>query len=420
MVIYTTIIDYEKNMNRAKKFTDPKVTINVKESIFFLTCELMMSIRMMHMPNDPGLKIFLGGDVMTGRGIDQILSHPVDPHIYESYVTDAREYIALAEQINGLIPRLNHGRYIWGDALNVLELRKPDLRLINLETSVTSKGTPCINKGIQYRMHPDNLDALTAAKIDVCSLANNHVLDWGIMGFHDTLTALDRAQIAHAGAGTDLKKAQKPAIVTVSGLAGRVLVFSIGAASSGIPNEWRATAMQPGIWFMDDFSSTTINQIKEQIERYSLPGDFCILSIHWGGNWVYQVPEQHQDFAHELIDKTRINLIHGHSSHHPSGMELYKKTPVFYGCGDLINDYEGITNNNEFKNDLALMYFVTLDSKSREIKYIELVPMERRKFSLHYCNNENSEYLLQLIKNQSAPFNTQFKWEHNAIRWITT
>lgn len=364
------------------------------------------------------LRLFLSGDVMTGRGIDQILSHPVEPNIYESYVTDARDYVTLAEHINGSIPRLNNGSYIWGDALIELDQRQPDLRIINLETSITSDGIPCVQKGIQYRMHPDNIDAITAAKIDVCTLANNHVLDWGIKGFYQTLATLNKAAIYHAGAGENVKQAQEPAIFSKAGLSRRVLVFSMGALSSGIPKEWGASSTQPGVWLIDDFSTKTISQIKEQIEYHRMPGDFCIVSIHWGSNWVYQIPVQHQNFAHELIDRAKVNLIHGHSSHHPIGIELYKNIPILYGCGDLINDYEGITNSNEFKNNLSLMYFLDFDGPCQQIKQMDLVPVERKKFKLHYASNEHTQYLFELIKKQSAPFNTHFNLEKNVIHWI--
>ena len=84
------------------------------------------------------IRIFLCGDVMTGRGIDQILAHPTNPRIYESYLTDARDYVRLAESVNGSIPYPVNDNYLWGDALKEWQLHQPQLKLINLETSVTS------------------------------------------------------------------------------------------------------------------------------------------------------------------------------------------------------------------------------------------------------------------------------------------
>lgn len=124
------------------------------------------------------VKLFLCGDVMTGRGIDQILSHPSVPILYEAYVKNALDYVALAEHLHGPIPRSVEGSYIWGDALERLMQASPDVRVINLETSITRSADAWPGKGIHYRMHPDNINCITVAGIDCCVLANNHVLDW--------------------------------------------------------------------------------------------------------------------------------------------------------------------------------------------------------------------------------------------------
>src|SRR5687768_14486749 len=83
-------------------------------------------------------ELFLCGDVMPGRGIDQILPHPSDPQLFEAYVRDARDYVALAERSAGKIPRKVSPAYVWGDALDELARRRPALRLVNLETSITT------------------------------------------------------------------------------------------------------------------------------------------------------------------------------------------------------------------------------------------------------------------------------------------
>ena len=145
------------------------------------------------------------------------------------------------------------------------------------------------------------------------------------------------------------------------------------------------------------------------------PGDFCIISIHWGGNWVDQIPLQHQTFAHELIDKTGVNLIHGHSSHHPIRIELYKDTPILYGCGDLINDYEGITNYKEFNSNLSLMYFLEFDIPDLKFKQFELIPFERKKFKLNYANEVDCHWLWNALQKHSTPLNTHFKLRKNVI-----
>jgi poly-gamma-glutamate synthesis protein (capsule biosynthesis protein) len=81
--------------------------------------------------------LFLAGDVMTGRGVDQILACPSGPQLHEPFVTDAREYVRLAEQVSGTVRRGVAPDYIWGDALTEWEARAPAARIVNLETSVT-------------------------------------------------------------------------------------------------------------------------------------------------------------------------------------------------------------------------------------------------------------------------------------------
>src|ERR1700757_5241338 len=112
------------------------------------------------------MRLLLCGDVMTGRGIDQALPHPVTPVLYEPYVHDAREYIALAEKAHGAIPRPVSFDYIWGDALQELDRAEVDFRIVNLETAITSAKTPWPDKGIHYRMHAQNVGCLSAARID--------------------------------------------------------------------------------------------------------------------------------------------------------------------------------------------------------------------------------------------------------------
>ncbi len=178
--------------------------------------------------------LFLAGDVMTGRGVDQVLPHPCDPQIYEAHAMSAKDYVKLAEQANGPIERPMAFSEVWGDALAELDRRTPDARIINLETAVTQ----CADaepKGINYRMSPGNADVITAAGIDCCVLANNHVLDWGRSGLLETLATLADAGVTYAGAGQDDKSAEAPAILTIPG----------NARLSSLPSPVRAPARHP-------------------------------------------------------------------------------------------------------------------------------------------------------------------------------
>src|SRR6185369_10966599 len=152
---------------------------------------------------------------MTGRGVDQVLPHPSEPTLYEPYVRSAIDYVTLAERAHGAIPRLVPDSYIWGAALDALDVMRPAARVINLETSITVS-EDAAPKDINYRMQPRNVSVFTRAGIDCCTIANNHILDWGDAGLQETLTTLASAKIAVAGGGADLTTAQTPAVVPLT------------------------------------------------------------------------------------------------------------------------------------------------------------------------------------------------------------
>jgi len=259
------------------------------------------------------MRLFLCGDVMTGRGIDQALPHSVDPVLYELYVRDARDYVALAEKAHGPIPRPLTFHHIWGDALEELDRAKVDFRIVNLETAITSAETPWPDKSIRYRMHPQNVGCLSAARIDACALANNHVLDWGYDGLSEMLQTLDAAGIAYSGAGNDADEAIQPAVLE-SSINARALLFSFGSETSGIPEEWKATSVSPGVNLLDDLSVRTAARVCDEMRTHQQAGDLMIASIHWGGNWGYEIPREQIVFAHHLIEQG-VAIVHAHSSH---------------------------------------------------------------------------------------------------------
>jgi poly-gamma-glutamate capsule biosynthesis protein CapA/YwtB (metallophosphatase superfamily) len=351
------------------------------------------------------LRLFLCGDVMTGRGIDQALPHPVSPALYEPYVRDAQEYVDLAEKANGPVPRPLTFDYIWGDALQELERAEVDFRIVNLETAITSAGTPWPGKGIHYRMHPQNIGCLSAARISACALANNHVLDWGYGGLSETLRALAAAGVAHSGAGQNAEEAAAPAVLNLPDK-GRLLLFSFGSTTSGIPREWCATASRAGVNLLEDLSEAAAVRIASQMRQFQQPGDLLVASIHWGSNWGHDIPPQQIAFAHRLVGEG-VAIVHGHSSHHVKAIEVFKGRLILYGCGDFLTDYEGIGGYEMFRGDLALMYLVELDSQTGQLMSARLVPMKMRRFRLGRDPGADAEWLCNLLNELGAPFGTR-------------
>lgn len=353
----------------------------------------------------PRLRLFLAGDVMTGRGIDQILPHPGAPEIFEPYLRSALGYVALAEGISGAIPRRVDFSYIWGAALAELDQARPHVRIINLETAVTTAGNAWPGKGIHYRMHPANTPCLSAARIDCCVLANNHTLDWGYRGLDETLASLRAARIGTAGAGTDAASAAAPAAIALAGGA-QVLVFAYALPSSGVPPEWAAGAAKAGLSVLPDLSDAALDKVAGDVRGMRRRGDIVVISVHWGANWGYYLAAPMRAFARRLIDVVGADLVHGHSSHHPLGIEVYRDRLILYGCGDLLNDYEGIGGHEAYRPDLALLYLADLEADSGRLLQLDLVPMRIRRFRLERATREGAAWLTATLSREGSAFGT--------------
>jgi len=347
------------------------------------------------------ISLALVGDVMTGRGIDQILPHPSVPVLYEEAVKSAVDYVALAELATGPIRRRVAFDYIWGAALAELERRQPDVRIVNLETAVTWADRP-EPKGINYRMNPDNVPCLTAAGIDCCVLSNNHVLDWGRAGLAQTLDVLTRAELKTAGAGLTLADAAAPAVLPLPGKR-RVLVYGLACPSSGVPPDWEATPTRSGVRLVEP-SAAAVAPLAEQIDRDRRPGDLVVVSIHWGRNWGYAVPAADRAFARGLIDTAGVDIVHGHSSHHVKAVEIYNGKPILYGCGDFLNDYEGIKGYADYRGDLTLMYVIELDPSDRRLVNVAMVPFKIRHFRLNRANAADVTWLHDVMRRECRRF----------------
>jgi poly-gamma-glutamate capsule biosynthesis protein CapA/YwtB (metallophosphatase superfamily) len=263
--------------------------------------------------------------------------------------------------------------------------------------------------------------AITAAGIDICTLANNHVLDWGYEGLEETLRTLNKSGVKGAGAGRDLVAAATPATVEVPGK-GRVHVFSFGDQSSGIPPEWGAARKQPGVNLLPDLSDQTAQAIGDSVRKVKEEGDVVIASIHWGGNWGFDIPGAHRRFAHRLIDSSGIDIIHGHSSHHVKGIEIYRDKPIIYGCGDFITDYEGIGSHKEYRGDLGLMYFAYVNALDGRLKELRLIPTRMRRFQVTRPSTADVRWLRDTLNREGKAFDTGVEGaaETLSLTWVVT
>jgi poly-gamma-glutamate synthesis protein (capsule biosynthesis protein) len=267
-------------------------------------------------------------------------------------------------------------------------------------------------------MHPRNVACLTAARIDCCALANNHVLDWGRAGLRETLETLRAAGVATAGAGRDLAEAAAPAVLPGEG-GGRLLVFAFASTTSGVPPEWAATPTRAGVSLLPERPEEAAAFVAARIDPVKEPGDVVIASIHWGGNWGYAISPEQRRLAHALVD-AGVDLVHGHSSHHPKGFEIHRGKLVLYGCGDFLDDYEGIGGYEAYRDDLVLMYFPTVDPGRGTLLHLRLVPLRIERFRLTRPSPADARWLTEVMERECKVFGISFRPEQDgslAARW---
>jgi poly-gamma-glutamate synthesis protein (capsule biosynthesis protein) len=189
---------------------------------------------------------------------------------------------------------------------------------------------------------------------------------------------------------------------------GRLLIFGLGMPSSGVPPEWAATEIRSGVAYADDLSDHSIEILRERIMTYRKPGDRVIASIHWGGNWDYGIANREIRFAHALIDEASVDLIHGHSSHHPKAVEVYHDKLILYGCGDFIDDYEGIQGYEAYRGDLGLMYFPRLAPESGALLSLEVIPTQVWRMQITRAQTGDALWLTEALNRESKRFGNRF------------
>jgi len=343
-------------------------------------------------------RIFVAGDVMLGRLVDQIFP----THVTETLDGKHAKTLLRSYKMEEKVQELGH-KYVWGDVLPFI--MNSDLKIINLETSVTTWNEKWPNKEFNYRMHPDNLQCLKEVGIDYCALANNHTLDFGVQGMIDTMKSLTASGIKWAGVGMNKKESMEPVTVETKNL--KLLCYSF----ADHPRAWAASETKPGINFLDveNCSDQELKMITSKLEsdRREQSPSLVSVSIHWGSNYCWKPSRNFQNFARHLIDHG-VDMIHGHSSHHVQGIEIYKGKPILYGCGDFIDDY---AVDPDFRNDLGFAYFLNFEGS--KFSSIELLPTRVKCFQTNIlgAGTEDYEWLVDKMAELSADFGTVIKKE---------
>jgi poly-gamma-glutamate synthesis protein (capsule biosynthesis protein) len=310
--------------------------------------------------------IALMGDVMLGRGVNETI----------------------------------HERgfeYPWGDVLPTL--RQADFRFINLECALTSHTREWFDggsKAFHFRADPGVVETLATADIDFVSLANNHTGDFGAEGLAETLAVLDRAGIAHGGAGANLAAARAPARFEKNGL--RVAVVSF----ADYPGAWSAAETTPGINYTPvSLDASVLRSIADTIAGARLDADVLVFTIHWGPNMRARPAETFRAFARHVVD-AGADIFWGHSAHVVQGIEVWHHKLILYDTGDFIDDY---MVDPDLRNDLSAVFLVAC--RPSMVENVRLVPTLISDNEARLASGDERQWFLERVAALSRELDTK-------------
>lgn len=285
---------------------------------------------------------------------------------------------------------------VWGSMRPRLDAL--DGLVLNLECCISDRGQRWPDKVFYFRANPDfAVPALEAVDASAAALANNHMLDFQETGLLDTLTHLDEADVAHAGAGPSRDAAFEPAIFETCDLTVAVL---------SLTEQWEAfaaTDSTPGTAHLDldPLNDETRTTVKNLLARtIDAEPDIVVASLHWGPNWETEPDTTQRAFAQWLVEQG-VDVVHGHSAHVLQGVEVHEGRPIIYDAGDFVDDYihkEGLHNKRS-----GLFELVVDDGDLQEVHVLPTVIESERA---NRATGEAAAWVEETIRDRSAPFGT--------------
>ncbi|KAA3657558.1 MAG: CapA family protein [Calditrichaeota bacterium] len=253
-------------------------------------------------------------------------------------------------------------------------LRDHDIVFANLEAPFADTGKIQVEKQYTFKVPTTYVQGLQSAGFNMMSLANNHILDFGFEGLQQTVYALDRAGIHHAGAGMTAEAAWEPAIMQTA--SGRVALL---AFSMTFPKEFWATDSTGGTAYPFE------RKLKKALHQVRTQADIVITSFHWGKEKSHQPKDYQQHFAHFAIDHG-ADLVLGHHPHVLQGLEIYNGKLIAYSLGNLaFSSYSQTAVNSALlrialtkEGDLLFARVIPLNVDNSEVEFQPKIASEQR------------------------------------------
>jgi poly-gamma-glutamate synthesis protein (capsule biosynthesis protein) len=292
-------------------------------------------------------------------------------------------------------------RYPWGDVLPLLT--HVDLLICNLESTLTECREP-VPKVFNFRAAPDRVECLVQGGIDICCVANNHILDFGPTGMLETLAALDSRNIAHTGAGRTLAAAEAPAIVERSGV--RVGVLGCTDNEPG----WAASLEGPGVAFLE---GNRPDLIFDSVRALAQRVDIVVLSLHWGPNMRERPARRFVEIAHRAIE-SGANVVHGHSAHVFQAIEFYRDGVILYDTGDFVDDY---AVDELLRNDRSFL-FELLFQRTRAAD-VRLLPTQIERCQVNRARSASCAWSLSRMRKLCGEFHVDVRPDGEWLRALS-
>ncbi|MEE9614399.1 MAG: CapA family protein [Thermodesulfobacteriota bacterium] len=199
-----------------------------------------------------------------------------------------------------------------------------DMVIVNLESPLTEREKAFMEKEYVFKAGAGAAEALKAGGVDVATLANNHIMDYGAAGLGDTMARLDGLGIAHGGAGRTLEEARRPAVVEIKGVKVAVLAYS-----NTLPEEFYAGKRSPGTAYGRP------EHVRADVRKAAGEADIVIVSFHWSEEGLKEPKDYQRELAHTAID-SGARLVLGHHPHVVQGAEFYNDGLILYSLGNFV------------------------------------------------------------------------------------
>lgn len=250
----------------------------------------------------------------------------------------------------------------------VARLIDGDIGFGNLEGALTERGEPW-PKGYNFRTPPQFSTALTAGRIGVVTLANNHTMDYGAIGLEDTVAALDAAGVRHAGAGADEAAARAPAVVEVRGLRVAFLGYVLTPDEYGgfSVRAWAAGSGKPGV------AIGSAEAIVADVAAAKRAADFVIVALHAGDEYQAAPNATQRTLAQTALDAGADAFIGAHA-HVVQPVEQRGRQLVAWGLGNFVFDLDAVDLANIPQPRVSLVLRITL-TKGAGVTAWEAIPV---------------------------------------------